>query len=58
MCVIGGHCRAIGEHNRRRLSVRRGSLSRVGPGARDNSLPLPDLPARQRRSVHDMGRIR
>ena len=37
--------------------MRRGSLSRVGPGARNNSLPLPDLPARQRRADGDLGRI-
>ena len=35
----------------------RGSLSSVGPGAGDNSLPLPHLPARQRRAVGDLGRI-
>ena len=35
--------------------MRRGSLPRVGPGARDNSLPLPDLPARQRCAFGDLG---
>ena len=50
--------RGIGTKNIWRLPVRCSAISSIGSRIRDHPLPLPDLPARQRCSIGDMGGIR